>query len=42
VAGWHWKHDSPYISQLLKEIPILVFVLAVFIGERKNLRFNKN
>ncbi len=42
VAGWYWEHDSPYVSQLLKEIPILVFVLAVFIGEYKNLGFNKN
>ena len=42
IVGWNIDHSSKIISQLLKEIPILIFVIAVFLNERKKLKLNKN
>lgn len=42
IVGWNINHSSKIFSQLLKEIPILIFVVAVFISERKKLKLSKN
>jgi len=42
IVGWNINHSSKIISQLLKEIPILIFVIVVFMSERKKLRLSKN
>ncbi|MCK5703003.1 MAG: polysaccharide biosynthesis protein, partial [Cyclobacteriaceae bacterium] len=42
IVGWNIDHSSKIISQLLKEIPILIFIIAVFLNERKKLKLNKN
>ena len=42
VIGWHLDHPSKVVSQLLKEMPILIFVILVFLRERKKLKLNKN
>ncbi|MDZ7606038.1 MAG: polysaccharide biosynthesis C-terminal domain-containing protein [Cyclobacteriaceae bacterium] len=35
VAGWHITTSSWIITQLLREIPILLFLAALVVGERK-------
>lgn len=42
VIGWNLKHSSKIISQLLKEIPILIFIVVAYMSEWKKLKLNKN
>ena len=42
VIGWNLKHSSKIISQLLKEIPILIFIAVAYMSEWKKLKLNKN
>jgi len=40
--GWDLTYHSELVSQLLREVPILVFIAIVFAFERKKLKMNKN
>lgn len=40
VVGWQIDLSSKVISQLLKELPILIFAIVVYLLERKKLRLN--
>lgn len=42
LIGWNTNHPSKVISQLLKEIPVLIFIIMVLVVERKKLRLSKN
>ncbi len=42
VIGWNITVPSWIITQLLREIPVIVFIAAVYLVERKKLRLNKN
>lgn len=42
VIGWNIKFSSYLITQGLKEIPILIFALVVFLSERKKLKLSSN
>lgn len=42
AAGWNIDLSSKVLTQGLKEIPILIFVLVVFLSERKNLKIDSN
>lgn len=42
LAGWNLQHPNKLISQLLRELPIVAFVVIAYIGEFKNFRLNKN
>ena len=39
-AGWHIRSSSVLMTQLLKEIPVFIYMLTFFIAEKRNLRFN--
>lgn len=39
-AGWQLESSSPVTRQLLKEIPVLLYVLIFFVAERRIFRFN--
>ena len=40
IVGWKIDHPNQLISQLLKEVPILAFVMLVIYRERKKLKLN--
>jgi len=40
--GWNINHPSEIVSQALKEIPILVFIVVFFVSDRKKLKLSKN
>jgi len=42
IIGWNLHHTSKIISQLLKEIPIVIFAIIAYYGEKKNLKLSKN
>ena len=42
IVGWNINSNEKVLQQVLKEVPIIVFVLAVFFGERKKLKLSKN
>jgi len=42
LIGWNMNFENKFISQMAKEIPILVFVIIAYIGEVKKLRLSKN
>jgi hypothetical protein len=42
IVGWNLNHSDKIISQLLKEIPILLFVAIAYIAEIKKLKLNRN
>jgi len=42
IVGWNISTSSWIITQLLREIPILVFLALLFVGEKKKIRINKN
>jgi O-antigen/teichoic acid export membrane protein len=42
ALGWNLNHPDRLISQLMKEIPIIVFVLIAYILEIKKLKLNRN
>ena len=40
AIGWNLNHSSNLISQLLKEIPILIFVIIAYMSEKKKLKLS--
>jgi O-antigen/teichoic acid export membrane protein len=42
VVGWNLNHPDKVISQLMKEIPVLLFVAIAYLAEIKKLKLNKN
>lgn len=42
VVGWNINHSSKVIAQILKEIPILIFVVIAYMSEWKKLKLSKN
>jgi hypothetical protein len=42
VIGWNLKYSSKILSQLLKEIPILIFIVVAYMSEWNKLKLNKN
>ena len=40
AIGWNLNHSSNLISQLLKEIPILIFLVIAYISEKKKLKLS--
>ena len=41
-VGWNINYSEKILQQVMKEIPIIVFVMAVYFGERKKLKLSKN
>ncbi len=41
-AGWHIESSSAVVKQLLKEIPVLLYILIFLVAENRNFRFNEN
>lgn len=37
-AGWHIRLPDPLLRQLVRELPVLLFVALIFLAERKRLR----
>lgn len=42
LIGWNLNYPSETVLQLMKEVPVLVFITVVFLRERKNLKLSEN
>jgi O-antigen/teichoic acid export membrane protein len=42
LAGWQIDTPNIWVQQLLKEVPLLLFLAVVALAERKNFKFNIN
>jgi hypothetical protein len=40
--GWNISHPNPIIQQLIKEVPIALFAIILYLSEFKNLLRSKN
>lgn len=40
IVGWNIDHPNGLVSQLFKELPVLAFVMLVYVRERKKLKLN--
>ena len=42
IAGWQINTSSWMLTQLLQEIPLVMFLMLMFLVEKKKLKINKN